>query len=88
MTCDECKAPAIFLVFAAYDADDVDGPGAHPGLRRYPMPMIRACPEHLAARLVLDLSAPGSTAQWMVTRTYSEDLPAEHVHEFTVEVHP
>lgn len=63
--CDVCGAHAQFRAYASYDIDD--GRNAHPHHARYPMPMIRACADHLTEMMLHDLNAPGTTRQWVVT---------------------
>jgi hypothetical protein len=69
------------VAYAAYEPRPTDD--LHPLLRRYPMPMIRACTDHLVGCLLDDAGEPGSTYQWLVTPATATSLMAcEHEHEF------
>lgn len=62
MKCDRCDDRATFTVTAAYPACPV----LHPHFATYPMPLARACPEHLAEAITRDGAAPGATPAYLV----------------------
>ena len=64
MTCQRCNEPVAFWAYASYNADN--GENAHALHARYPMPMIRACPQHLAELMFEDTAHAASTRQWLV----------------------
>lgn len=67
--CDECGAPASFIAYAAHDViTDAATNSTHPHVARYPLPMIRACAQHIGPQMDADAEAPISTKQWVVSR--------------------
>lgn len=64
MPCDRCEKPVAFRAYASYNADN--GANSHPLHARYPMPMIRACPQHLTELMFEDAATAASTRQWLV----------------------
>lgn len=64
MNCDACSRPAEYTLTAAYDHDCT---AVHPLVACYPMPIIRACREHLLPRLARDIGSPGATTQYVLT---------------------
>jgi hypothetical protein len=70
----DCTTPAMFRLYAAYNADD--GENAHPLHARYPIAMHRSCMTHVAATmLVPDRLATG---QWLVIRCPSTSTFDRH----------
>lgn len=67
--CDVCGDTTVFLVYAAYNADQYGGtaPPVHPLVARYVRPMIRACTEHVGTQMMDDTESFASTMQWVVT---------------------
>lgn len=66
MKCDICHSQAEWMVYAAYD-DLENSPGAvHPRVARYPLPLIRACKDHLIFLLHQESQSPNTTGQWVI----------------------
>ena len=55
-----CKAEPLWTVTAAYPTD------RHDEVHTYPVPMVRACSEHLSHVLAQDMMQVGSTMSWLV----------------------
>lgn len=68
IACDnqQCERDAQWRVYASYNADH--GENVHPLHARYPMPMIRACDEHVASQMRSDYSMGDlfSTRQYII----------------------
>lgn len=60
-----CFEEAVWTVYAAYDTDKLSV-DVHPHLARYPMPMIRACNNHVIDLLMKDTKHQASTKQWVI----------------------
>lgn len=58
-----CQSEATLTLTAIYSVDDI---ATHPTWASYPMPMFRACRNHLAVLAERDAGAPGSTMSWLV----------------------
>lgn len=50
LTCDKCIRPAVFMVYSAYTPKGGEE-AEHPNVKRYPMPMVRSCGQHLATQM-------------------------------------
>lgn len=61
----ECDEESVWTIYAAHDVKCpmVD---VHPHFARYPMPMIRACNEHVVNMLMDDTKKLATTAQWVI----------------------
>lgn len=62
-----CQTEATHSITAAYgpvEADDLRT--THPLFATYPMPMAKACRNHLAVLMDMDSGAPGSTHTYLV----------------------
>ena len=64
-TVDGCDQPERFAVYAAY-ADPTPPGVAHERVAHYPQPMAQVCAYHLGLLLDRDMTAPGSTACWLI----------------------
>jgi hypothetical protein len=64
-----CKQEAEFHVYSSYDIVPKED---HPRHARYPMPMIRACTEHLA-ELLWEHYSPRAVTQWVILARPKEE---------------
>jgi len=62
-----CQTEATHTITAAYRADGIpDYADVHPLFATYPMPMFKACRNHIAVLMELDSGNPGATAAYLV----------------------
>lgn len=60
-----CTQESVWTVYAAHDLETREST-VHPLLARYPMPMARACTEHVIDLLMEDSKKLSTTAQWVI----------------------
>lgn len=64
MTCDRCPCAATFTVTAAYPVGDPNA--VHPLFATYPMPLGRACDQHLPDVMHRDQRHGGASPTYLV----------------------
>lgn len=62
-----CQTDATHSIAAAYPVDAIHADlDVHPKFATYPMPMFKACRNHIAVLMEMDAANPGATPAYLV----------------------